>query len=271
MKVQKKWVAIVAVAALVTGCNNENSIAKVGDREVTKAAFKAHLQLKRIPEQDATRTEQVKQSYLQRLALVQAIEKTSELDSALIAAEVEDNKTQMQISRYFDKHLKNVVTDEAVRNYYASNAEQYQHESVSASHILVRVNTRMTENERAAKLTIANEAYSLLQSGKTFSEIAESHSEDTLSGKKGGDLGWLREGAVGPEFSKQLFTLKAGEYTKPFLTPLGFHIVKLVEGPQTIKRPLESVSGDIRYQLRGEAKQAETKRLLESIKITEHN
>lgn len=270
MKVQRSWVAVAMVTALLAGCNNEASIAKVGDREVLESAFKAHLQLKRIPEQDENRIGRAKESYLQRLALAQAIEKTSELNVALIAAEVEDNKTQMQISRYFEQHLKNVVTDEAVRNYYTSHASEYQHESVLASHILIRVNTRMTENERAAKLTIANEAYSLLQSGTSFSDVAESHSEDTLSGKKGGDLGWLREGAVGPEFSKQLFALTAGGYSLPFLTPLGFHIVKLVEGPQIIKKPLESVSGDIRYQLRSEAKQAETKRLLASIKITEH-
>ena len=77
----------------------------------------------------------------------------------------------------------------------------------------------------------------------------------------------MQEGAVDPEFSKHLWALKVGEVSEPFLTPFGFHIVKQLEGAQVVKRPVESVEGDIRYQLRNQAKVEETERLLKSITI----
>ena len=91
--------------------------------------------------------------------------------------------------------------------------------------------------------------------------MAAEYSEDLLSAKQGGDLGWLQEGAIDPAFSSKVFAMKAGELSEPFTTPFGFHVVKLVDGPKVVKQPFESVSGDIRYRLRQEAKQAELERL----------
>ena len=52
--------------------------------------------------------------------------------------------------------------------------------------------------------------------------------------------------------------------SQPFETDYGFHIVKLFEEPQDVTKSLESIKGDIRYQLRSESKKAEAKRLLDS-------
>ena len=49
--------------------------------------------------------------------------------------------------------------------------------------------------------------------------------------------------------------------SEPFETPFGFHVVKLIDGPKVVKRPFDAVAGDIRYQLRNKAKQAEIERL----------
>jgi peptidyl-prolyl cis-trans isomerase C len=125
----------------------------------------------------------------------------------------------------------------------------------------------MSENERKAKLTTAQEAYSKLKAGAAFDEIAKSYSEDTVSGKKGGDLGWMAEGAVDKRFSDKIFSTKQGEVSEPFETGFGFHIVKVLEGPMVIKEPFDTVKGRIRYQLRTEAKDAEMQRLVSDVDI----
>jgi parvulin-like peptidyl-prolyl isomerase len=125
----------------------------------------------------------------------------------------------------------------------------------------------MDETERTAILTTAHEAYSKLQSGEDFGSVAQKYSQDTVSAKKGGDLGWVNQGAVAAEFSEKAFNTPVGEITEPFLTAFGFHILKVIEAPQVVKKPFEAVQGDIRYQLRSEAKKAEEARLLNSIKI----
>lgn len=126
----------------------------------------------------------------------------------------------------------------------------------------------MGEPERQAKLTTAQDAYSQIKSGKDFAEIAKNYSEDKISAEKGGDLGWMKEGSIDKRFSKTIFEdLKEGELSEPFETPFGFHVVKVLEAPQVVKKPFDAVSGDIRYQLRSQAKKAELERLKAEIKI----
>ena len=55
--------------------------------------------------------------------------------------------------------------------------------------------------------------------------------------------------------------------SEPFKSHYGFHVIKVLEGPSTVTEPLESVKGDIRYELRNLAKEAELKRLLASVDV----
>ena len=57
-----------------------------------------------------------------------------------------------------------------------------------------------------------------------------------------------------------------GEISEPIETPFGFHILKVLEGPLVVTQPLDAVKGDIRYQLRNKAKDAELKRLVAQVK-----
>jgi len=173
----------------------------------------------------------------------------------------------MLIGRYFEEFLKERVTDEAVRNYYATNPDQFQAKKIHVAHILVRTNPGLSETERQALLTKASAIYTKANSQEDFTALAKEYSEDQLSAQHGGDLGWLQEGAIDPAFSTRIFGMKAGELSEPIVTPFGFHIVKVLEGPQVIKQPFESVAGDIRYRLRQEAKAAELERLKAAAKI----
>ena len=185
--------------------------------------------------------------------------------------ELNEFRKEMLISRYFEKLLKEKVSDQAVQNYYNTHAGDYEEQKVHAAHILVRLNKKMSEPERKAKLTTAQEAYSQIRSGKDFAEVAKDFSEDKVSAKKGGDLGWLKKGSVSPQFSKTLFELDTGDISEPFETPFGFHVVKKIEGPTVVKNPFSSVAGDIRYMLRNKAKRAEMERLMGEVKVKKKN
>ncbi len=261
--------SIVGVLVL-SGCTDGKAIAKVNGATISEEQFLAYLKLKRIPQQDTGRVERVLDDYLEREALTDAIEGSDLLDQVAIEEELREFKKQILISRYFERYLIDTVNEQAVRNFYAANPEQYESRQIKASHILVRTNPKMSDNERQALLTKAHEIYSKAKAGEDFAKLAEEFSEDRVSGKKGGDLGWLKEGAIDPKFSDKVFAMKPGEVSEPFATTFGFHIVRVDEGVKAVKRPYESVSGDIRYQLRQQAKEAEHKRILESAKIKKY-
>jgi peptidyl-prolyl cis-trans isomerase C len=259
----------------LAGCGNGKSeqppsLAVINGQPITKAEFAAYLKFKRVPDNGQKRRQLLLDQYLEREALAAAIEKTDLLDKELIEAELNEFRKEMLISRYFEKFLEDKVTDQAVQNYYNTHAADYEERMAHAAHILIRTNPKMSETERKAKLTTAQDAYSQIRAGKDFAEIAENYSEDRISAQKGGDLGWLKEGSIDPRFSKILFELEPGAVSEPFETPFGFHIVKLIEGPKVVKRPLSAVAGDIRYQLRNKAKQAELERLLAEVKIKKY-
>jgi len=236
-------------------------IARIDDHEITDKQFNAYLKFKRLSVKDNNRRLKILNNFVEREALADAIEKENYLDHDLIAVELNEFRKEMLISRYFEKFLKQTVTDQAVKNYYHTHISAYESQKAHAAHILIRTHKKMSEPERQAKRTIAQEAYAKIRSGENFSNIANNYSEDKLSAKKGGDLGWIKKGSIDPKFSKTLFELKAGEISLPVETSFGFHIIKMIESPKNIRRPLNAVAAEIRYELRNKAKQAELNRL----------
>ncbi len=254
---------IIALLLTLTACGHKPG--KQGEQSpqasATDTRFNAYLRFKRITAKDDAQRQKLQEQYLEREALAAAVEKEPILDQELIAAELDEFRKEMLISRYFEKFLAEKVSDEAVQNYYGAHAADYEEKKVHVAHVLIRTTPQMSEEERKVKLTAAHEVYSQLQSGKDFAAIVEEYSEDKVSAKKGGDLGWLKEGSIDPRFSKTVFAMTAGALSEPIETQFGFHVVKLVEGAKVVKRPLEAVAGDIRYQLRNQARAAEMERL----------
>ncbi len=243
-------------------------IAKVGDRDITSSEFDAYLRFKRIKVRDEAQLDELLEKFVEREALAQAVQKADTLDQNAIEAELAEQRRELLISRYFDTHLRTSVTREGIDRYYVEHVEDYSVRRVKVAHILVRLNKKSSAEEKKAQRNKIEKAHTLLQSGTPFEEVARTLSEDRVSANRGGDMGYIKEGAIAPRFSKVAFSLKEGQFSEPVETGFGFHIIKTLEPPKTQKQPLETVEGDIRYKLRGEAKKAETLRLLKNVTHT---
>lgn len=91
------------------------------------------------------------------------------------------------------------------------------------SHILVKSDT---QNEAFARQKI-NELYKALQQGEDFAVLAARHSDDTGSAINGGDLGWVQSGVMVPEFQAVMQNTAKGDFSAPFATQFGYHILKV--------------------------------------------
>jgi len=81
------------------------------------------------------------------------------------------------------------------------------------------------------KNEVYNKAKAVLDSikkGADFSEMAKRYSEHP-SGKSGGDLPWVKRGTLVKEYEEAAFALEPGQISDVIESPLGFHIIKLVE------------------------------------------
>lgn len=263
---------------LIAGClglsycsPKKDHLAEVGGRSITQKEFETYLKLKKINKEDQQVYQEALKEYLEREALATSIEKTAVIDAALLEAEVQEFRKQALISRYFEKYLDEQVNDVAIQNYYNANAAEFESKQAHISHILIRTRPRMSDNEVKAKHTQAMDLYGRLKQGAKLQDLAKKFSEDKVSASKGGDLGWSQEGIISKEFSDQVFAMPVGSYSEPIRTPFGFHIVYLHEEPKTIKKPFDSVKGDIRYKLRQKTKASQMKKLLADTKLMTHH
>jgi len=96
----------------------------------------------------------------------------------------------------------------------------------SAAHIVVLPGPLMNESRALNRL---NEIHLQLEQGADFAELARQHSEDVGSASSGGLLGWIAPGELPGEFEDMMAGLEPGQYSRPFATPFGWHIVKVLE------------------------------------------
>jgi peptidyl-prolyl cis-trans isomerase SurA len=68
-----------------------------------------------------------------------------------------------------------------------------------------------------------------IKAGKDFAELARKYSDDPGSASQGGDLGFVKKGVFYPEFEEAAFKLNVGEISGVVESPIGFHIIQLLE------------------------------------------
>ena len=98
------------------------------------------------------------------------------------------------------------------------------------SHIMITINPK-TKDIKAAENKINSIYKELTLQNKTFEALANEYSEDRKSAKRGGEIGWVSSADnFYPSFKETVFSLKDDEeFSKPFQTPNGWHIVKRLE------------------------------------------
>jgi peptidyl-prolyl cis-trans isomerase C len=121
------------------------------------------------------------------------------------------------------------VTDETLKSYYDSHPNEFKvPERVHASHILIKVDEKATDAEKADARKKIDEIKSKLDNGEDFAKLASENS-DCPSSKKGGDLGFFPSGQMVKPFEDAAFSLKPGEVSDIVETRFGYHIIKLTE------------------------------------------
>jgi len=128
-------------------------------------------------------------------------------------------------------------------------------------HILIRPTALVSSQDAKTRLQQLKER---IEQGDDFAILARSHSDDTLSAKEGGDLGWVGPGDTVPQFEQAFATLKLNEISAPFRSQYGWHIAQVLERRQhddTAKFRKTKAVNNIKNQKTTEELQAWLRRL----------
>ena len=97
-------------------------------------------------------------------------------------------------------------------------------------HIMLSSNEIRNEDQTIVEI---NELRERIIAGEDFAVIARQNSDDASSVVAGGDLDWVNEGGMPPEFELAINELDENELSEPFLTATGWHIAEVLGRRET--------------------------------------
>jgi len=122
--------------------------------------------------------------------------------------------------------------------YHIIKLEEKKDDLIHIRHILIQI--KPSSADSAQVWTKADSIiYQLLKNGGDFSQLAKDFSEDEESKKMGGELGWYSVSQMTPELKEAVRNLTIGEISKPVLSDLGVHILKVLDKKEQRKLNLD--------------------------------
>lgn len=126
------------------------------------------------------------------------------------------------IERELGKKVSEIkVTESEMQAYYKKTPE------LRSSHILIEYRPDATADQKKAAKDRATEILDEVKKGKrAFEEYVGLYTDDVLSKKTGGDVGWQTAVTLVPAYYNALLSMKNNEVRGLIETQYGFHIVK---------------------------------------------
>ena len=156
---------------------------------------------------------------------------------------------KQEFAKYRDQQVRpTIVTSEDVENearkIYDDRQKMIGDKGlIRPAHILIRLAQKASSAAQDSVKARIDSIYACLRSGADFADLATRLSQDPGSAKRGGLLPWICIGQTLKEFEDVAFSLNKGEMSKPFLSPVGYHIVKMTDRKQL--EPYDSLRANI--------------------------
>ena len=117
--------------------------------------------------------------------------------------------------------------------------------TVTASHILIKVNKDDTEEVKAEKKAKLEKLRQDIMAGTiSFADAAKENSEDPGSASTGGEYQDITKGRMVPEFDAAIFSQEVGAVGEIVETDYGYHIIQVTE-----RKPAEKTFDEIKDQI----------------------
>jgi peptidyl-prolyl cis-trans isomerase D len=140
------------------------------------------------------------------------------------------------------------ISEDQLRDLYEQErALAVADEQRRAAHILISLDERSAD----AAHEILEQIEERLIAGEEFEALAEEYSDDAGTAREGGDLGYLAEGMLAPEFDAELWRMDVGDVSGPVETQFGLHLIKLLDVRRDEFPTFEEREPELHQQLLG--------------------
>ena len=205
-------------STLLSGAVIAQNAVIVNGKAIPKTQLDKLVQKSGQPDNPQVR-DQAREMLVTRELIIQEADKRGVIQKESVREQLEQSRVGVLVAAVFEDYVeKEGVTEAELKATYESMKSQYSGKEYHVEHILV-------EKESDAKAIIAQ-----IKAGGNFEDIAKAKSKDPGSAPNGGDLGYVNEKSLVPEFSKAMVQLKNGQVSdKPVKSQFGWHIIKMVD------------------------------------------
>jgi peptidyl-prolyl cis-trans isomerase C/peptidyl-prolyl cis-trans isomerase D len=154
---------------------------------------------------------------------VQEALKTGIPDDAAVKELVRQDYYKGLIEHELGKKIADIkVTDAEMETYYKAHPE------LRTSHILIEFKQDATAEQKKAAKDRATEIWAeVKKSTRPFEELVALYTDDVLSKRTGGDVGWQTNLTLVPSYYTAANSMKIGDVKGIVETQYGYHIIKL--------------------------------------------
>ena len=274
------WLLVVAIS-LGYACNKKKGaqttteiVATVDGVEISYADFRNHAKVFARSLGKETLSGEEKQQVLERLIHEQALYsegRRRELDrgDVIIRRRVIQRLIETEV-RQTERNTR--PTEAELKDYYQGHPDLFtKPETVRISQLLLQA--RKPDEKTAAKLKIELLHKKVRASPNLFEPIAAKESDDRTFRSRGGELTLSRDRArqaYGDAFEKVVFEMAIGSISDPISTPIGWHLIKLLERRPAELTPFEGAKNRALALLMDERKEAQKEALAKQLMDNSH-
>lgn len=175
--------------------------------------------------------DQVIAYYTQQYGSQERLEKAYGMSTEKIRREMkEDTRKNLMAEMLKGQKFGRIdVTRREVKEFFENNKDSLGliSEKFEIAHIFI--NPKSNDKLKQKSKQFAKSLRDSILNGADFEELAKKNSDDIGSASGGGDLGFVKRGVFYPEFESAAFKLKQGELSDVVESPVGYHIIELLE------------------------------------------
>jgi len=165
--------------------------------------------------------------------------------------DMRDSMVRMRLLRR-EVRSKITVSDEEIGEYYSLHRDEYEgKDAVRLKHILLLFPKNMDSNTKEKLQANAMDILKKLKAGGSFDQLASQFSQGPAA-SSGGDVGFVEKGTMLPEVEKVAYSLDKDSISNLIESPVGFHIIKVIDRRGAGVKPIETVREEIKSRLEDE-------------------
>ena len=140
-----------------------------------------------------------------------------------------------EFHQYRDQQIRPLLVNDSMvdvecRKYYEDMKQAMGGKQLlKPAHIFVLLKQKASAAEQNAAKARIDSIYDVLNAGGDWNELARTCSDDKQTAVNGGELPWVGPGQLLKEFEDVAYSLNTGQISTPFLSTVGYHIVKMAD------------------------------------------